>query len=785
MEKTLELLEFNKIIDMLSSKADTPLGRELIEDLRPVSSLRLIEKWQKETSDGCSFLIKTNLDLSDVTDLRIMLARCQKGGVLNPYQLKEIDQNLQAFKKVKKVILQYGQGTLLNMAGGINSFPELEERLQVIDYNGELLDKASPELYQIRREINNARVKIQKELDRLLKSPVFTKYLQEGIITQRNDRYVVPVKAAYKGQVSGVIHDQSSSGATYFIEPMSVVEVNNKLNRLLVQEKKEIDRILAQLSAAVSWESEAIIDTLNIIAEIDFILAKSRLSINMKANEPLLNDKGYFRIVNGKHPLLKGKVVPISVELGKKCHTMVITGPNTGGKTVTLKTVGLVSLMAQAGLHVPAGSGTETCIFDKVFADIGDEQNIEQSLSTFSGHMKNIIDIFRSLSDNSLVLLDEIGAGTDPTEGAALAMSILEHLHSTEARTIATTHFSSIKSFAYDHEEMENASVEFDPETLQPTYRIQQGIAGSSNAFEIAARLGLQGPIIERAKMYMGEEQLKLKRLMENLEESQRKIDSHEKSMHEDKDKIEDMKRRLEKESLKVEERRKEALQKAREEALLIVNQAQRKAESMIKELEKAVREKEKSKSYQIYHNLKDTINNDKKELIEEIEQLEPETSISQQELEEGQTVFIKSLKQKGTVLDFTESGEVNVQAGVMKISTECNDLARVSENSLEKHTDRERGSVSGLSLQKSRHIKTELNLIGETLQEALEKVDKYFDDCYLSGLNTVNIIHGKGTGALRKGLHDYLALHSQVKSFRLGEQNEGGAGVTIVNLKD
>ncbi len=782
MEKTLELLEFNKILDMLSSKADTPLGRELIEDLRPVSSLRLIEKWQKETSDGCNFLIKTNLDLSDVTDLRVILARCQKGGILNSCQLKEINQNLLAFRKIKKVFLQYGRGALLSMTRGINNFQDLEGHLKVIDDNGELLDKASPVLYQIRRETKNIRGRIQRELDRILKSPVFTKYLQEGIVTQRNDRYVVPVKAEYKAQVSGIIHDQSSSGATFFIEPMPVVEANNKLNHLLAQEKKEIDRILAELSSAVAQEADIIIDTLNIIAEIDFILAKSRLSMDMKGNEPLLNDKGYFRIVKGKHPLLKGKVVPISVELGKKCHTMVITGPNTGGKTVTLKTVGLIALMAQAGLHVPAGSGTETCVFDKVFADIGDEQNIEQSLSTFSGHMKNIIDIFRNLSDNSLVLLDEIGAGTDPTEGAALAMSILEHLHSTNARTIATTHFSSIKSFAYDHEEMENASVEFDPETLQPTFRVQQGIAGSSNAFEIAARLGLKGHIIEKAKMYMGEEQLKLKRLMENLEESQRKIDLHQKSMNEDKDKIEDMKRELEEESLRVEEKRKEALQKAREEALLIVNQAQRKAERMIKELEKSTRENETKKSYQLYQNLKNTLKNDKEDLIEEIEQLEPDTTISQQELKKGQTVFIKSLKQKGKILDFTESGEVNVQAGVMKISTGCTDLAKVSESSLEKPMERE--NVSGLSLQKSRHIKAELNLRGDTLQEAIEKADKYLDDCYLAGLNTVYIIHGKGTGALRKGLHDYLSDHSQVNSFKISEHYEGGAGVTIVTLK-
>ncbi|PKM78969.1 MAG: hypothetical protein CVU88_08225 [Firmicutes bacterium HGW-Firmicutes-13] len=502
----------------------------------------------------------------------------------------------------------------------------------------------------------------------------------------------------------------------------------------------------------------------------------------MEANEPLINEKGYLRIINGRHPLLKGKVVPICLELGKNYYAMVITGPNTGGKTVTLKTVGLLSLMAQAGLHVPAEAGTQICVFDRVFADIGDEQNLEQSLSTFSGHMKNIIEIFSQVTGKSLVLLDELGAGTDPTEGAALAMSILERLHYVKARTIATTHFSSLKSFAYDHEEIENASVEFDSETLQPTYRLLQGVAGSSNAFEIAGRLGLDQDIINRANMFLGEEQLKLKRLMENLEESQRKIYLHQQSIEEDKDKIEMLKQTLEEETLILEEKKGEILQKAREEALLIVNQSRRKIERMIKEIEKTAREKELKERKRLYHDAKITLNGMKENLITQMDEMDINANLCQDDLALGQTVFIKSLKQKGKVLDFSETGEVNLQVGVMKISTDFSDLVKVTDLS---HSEQKlkRSTSSRLTFQKSQDIKSELDLRGDTLQEAIEKVDKYLDDAYLVGLNTVYLIHGKGTGVLRKGLHEYLAAHKQVKSYKLSGYNEGGSGVTIINL--
>ncbi|RQD77254.1 MAG: endonuclease MutS2 [Candidatus Syntrophonatronum acetioxidans] len=783
MEKTFELLEFNKINQMLRGRCDTHMGRELAEDLKTVSNLKMVQKWQKETSDGCAFLLKTNLDLSGVVDLRPYLARSRRGGILTSYQLREAGETFSAFRTVRKVLLDDSQGELLTLGKAVKTFSNLEEKLlKTINEKGEVVDKASDSLRKIRSDMRRVRNQIQRELDRITKNASINKYLQENLVTQRNNRYVVPVKAECKGYVSGIVHDQSSSGATVFVEPMAVVEANNKLGTLQSEEKKEVEKILRDLSATLSQSSEEIWETLNTVAEIDFVLSKGRLSLDMEANEPLLNDESYFRIIQGRHPLLKGEVVPISVELGQRCHTMVITGPNTGGKTVTLKTIGLLSLMAMAGLHVPAEAGTETCIFDGIFADIGDEQNIEQSLSTFSGHMKNIINILNKASTRSLVLLDELGAGTDPTEGAALGMSILEHLHSLRARTIATTHYSSLKHFAYDHEEMENASVEFDPKTLQPTYRLLQGVAGSSNAFEIAFRLGLEGDIIERAKAYMGEEQLKLKRLMENLEESQRKIHQHQKSMEEDREDIDRLKKKLEEEAAELEKKKKDILQKAREEALTIVNQSKRRAERVIREVEKAAREKDEKVRHHLHHRAREDLKEEREVLLEEIEDFDTTTHLSPEELKKGQTVYIKSLKLKGTVLDFTESGEVSVQAGVMKISTSYSDLVKGSEGS-GREEKRERSTSSGLSLSKSRDIQSQLDLRGDTLAEAIDKVDKYLDDSYLAGLSRVDLIHGKGSGALRKGLHDYLSTHSQVKSFRLGTHEEGGAGVTVVTL--
>ena len=784
MEKNLELMEFDKIIEMLSSKCDTVLGRELAEDLRPVSDIDRLERWQKETTEGCSLLEKVNIRLSGVTDIRSYLVRCQRGGALNSRQLREIAENLTVFNRIKKQFQEFSPGILLSMANDIRDFAGLEKLLlRSINQEGEVTDDASIELSSIRRQIKIAQGRIQRELEKLLRSTVTSKYLQENIVTQRNDRYVVPVKIEHKAQVAGIVHDQSSSGATLFIEPMAVVEANNQLNQLRSSEQKEVERILFSLSVQVSQEAESIEESLSIIAEIDFILSKARLSLGMNADEPLLNDRGYLRLVNARHPLLKGEVVPISLDLGDKHLTMVMTGPNTGGKTVALKTVGLLALMTQAGLHVPAEAGTVMPVYDRVLVDIGDEQNIEQSLSTFSGHMKNIIEILKQATGNSLVLLDELGAGTDPAEGAALAMGILEQLHSIKAQTIATTHYSSLKSFAYDHEEMENASVEFDSLTLQPTYRVLQGVAGSSNAFEVASRLGLEEEVIQRARMFLGEEQLKLRKLMENLEESQRKIHQNQRSMDEERERVIYLKRQLEEETARLEERKRETIQKAREEALQIVNQAKRKTERMIKELEKASRERDPNKRHGAYHGLKQELKDSQNQLMDEMDSMEPEGELTRENLKVGDLVFIKSMKQKGKVLEVNDNQEVLLQVGIMKISTDLSDLKGVLDKTQTPQT-LERSATSGLLFQKSMEIKAELDLRGCTLQEAEERVDKYIDDACLAGLGTLFLIHGKGTGVLRKGLHEFLASHHQVKSFKLGEYGEGDSGVTVVSLK-
>lgn len=784
MEKYLELMEFDKIIKMLFSKCDTVLGRELAEDLRPISDINRLEKWQNETTEGCSLLEKVNIRLSGVTDIRSLLVRCQRGGALNSRQLREIADNLTVSKRIKKQVQEYGTGILLSMAKDIGDFTALEKLLhRSINEEGEVTDDASIELSSIRRQIKIAQGRIQRELEKFLRGTTTSKYLQEHIVTQRNNRYVVPVKIEYKAQVAGIVHDQSASGATLFIEPMAVVEANNQLNQLRSSELKEVERILFSLSVQVSQEAESIGEMLNIVAEIDFIVSKARLSLEMNANEPLLNNRGNLRMVNARHPLLKGEVVPISLDLGDKHHTMVMTGPNTGGKTVALKTVGLLALMTQAGLHVPADAGTIMPVFDRVLVDIGDEQNIEQSLSTFSGHMKNIIEILKQATGSSLVLLDELGAGTDPAEGAALAMGILEQLHSIKVRTIATTHYSSLKSFAYDHEEMENASVEFDSLTLQPTFRVLQGVAGSSNAFEVAARLGLEEDVIERARRFLGEEQLKLRKLMENLEESQRKIHQNQRSMDEERERIILLKRQLEEEASRLEERKRETIQKAREEALQIVNQAKRKTERMIKELERSARERDPKKRHGAYHGIKQEFRDSQDQLVEGMDIMEPEGELTRENLKVGDLVFIKSMKQKGKVLEVSDNQDVLLQVGILRLSTDLSDLKGVSEKSQTPQT-LERSVTSGLLFQKSMEIKTELDVRGSTLQEAIERVDKYIDDACLAGLGTIYLIHGKGTGALRKGLHEFLASHNQVRSFKLGEYGEGDSGVTIVSLK-
>ncbi|UNC92640.1 endonuclease MutS2 [Candidatus Contubernalis alkaliaceticus] len=785
MEKNLQIMEFDKILAMLSSKCDTILGKELAEDLRPVSDLSIVERWQKETTEGCSLLGQISIRLSGVTDIRSSLVRSQRGGTLNARQLREIADNLTACKRIKKQIQEYGTGSILSMTKVIEDFSSLEALLvRSINEEGEVTDAASVELAFVRRQKKISQVRIQRELEKFLRSSITSKYLQENIVTQRNDRYVVPVKIENKAQVPGIVHDQSASGATLFIEPMAVVEANNQLNQLRSSELKEIERILVSLSVQVSHWVESIREVLNIIAELDFILSKARLSLEMDANEPLLNENGYFRMVNARHPLLKVEVVPISLDLGDRHRTMVMTGPNTGGKTVALKTVGLLVLMTQAGLHVPAEAGTIIAVFDSVLADIGDEQNIEQSLSTFSGHMKNIVEILRKASANSIVLLDELGAGTDPAEGAALAMGILEQLHMLKVRTIATTHYSSLKSFAYDHQEMENASVEFDSLTLQPTFRVLQGVAGSSNAFEVASRLGLEEEVIEKAKMFLGDEQLKLKKLMENLEESQRKIHQNQRSMEEERNEIIRLKRQLEQDSLFLEQRKKEIIQKAREEALLIVNQAKRKTESMIKEMGKVSREQDWKKRNEVFQRLKEEFKNSQKQLIDEMDSMERQCQVPLENLDIGDLVFIKSMKQKGRVLELNEdSQEVVVQVGIMKICTDFSDLKGVHDKSQLPQT-LESSAAPGLLFQKTMEIKTELDLRGTTLQEAVELVDKYFDDACLAGLGKVYLIHGKGTGALRKGLHEYLVSHNQVESFKLSEYGEGGSGVTVVSLR-
>jgi len=587
----------------------------------------------------------------------------------------------------------------------------------------------------------------------------------------------VPIKKEFKGNFPGLIHDESASGATLFVEPISIVNLNNKLKELKIKEKREIKKILKNLTEEVNQQKDILWLNIDTMAQLDFIFAKARYSLDIEGTQPIIGKKGYINLKKARHPLLKGKVVPIDVHLGKDFNTLVITGPNTGGKTVALKTVGLLTLMAQSGLHVPAKWGTEISVFEKVFADIGDEQSIEQSLSTFSSHMTNIIKILKQVNENSLVLLDELGAGTDPAEGAALAISILIYLHQKGVKTVATTHYSELKAFAHSNEGVENASVEFDVETLQPTYNLLIGIPGRSNAFEIAYRLGLPGDLIDNARNFMNRDELKIEELLQdiyqNRKQAKREKEEVEKLSEEIKRLKEDYYRQLD----RLKNRKEEIIKDAKREALEIVEKAKEEAQKIIDQLRKVNKEdNDKNRKIEAARMKLDSKINQLKDSL--IEPLIKNADKPADNLKPGDAVFIESLNQKGYVTQGPEGEEVQVQVRIMKINVPVTSLRKIEEDKAE-----EKKSANKIALKKSKTVSLEIDVRGAVLDDALKKVDKYIDDAYLAGLKQVSIIHGKGTGTLRKGIQDFLKNNSLVKSFRDGRYEEGGDGVTVVTL--
>lgn len=796
-DKALKTLEYNKIIEQLLGYAHSPMGKEQVEALLPSDDIGEVRKRQKETADGVKLSFKRGrIPLGGLKDIRVGMKRAEIGAVLSSVELLHMADVLRCAKRVKDYSTDDRKEevypALDEIFARVMTFPHIEREInKCIIGPDEYADDATRELASIRREIKGSNARVREQLNSIIHSPRYQSMLQDPVITIRQDRYCVPVKAEYRSNVPGIIHDQSSTGATLFIEPMSVVEIGNKIRQLELKEQAEIEKILTTLTELVEADLIEIKVTLEALSLLDFIFAKAEFAIANRAVEPSLNTKGYINLKKARHPLLDPKeVVPIDVYLGDKFTTLLVTGPNTGGKTVTLKTLGLLTMMAQAGLHIPAADGSEIAVFDEVFADIGDEQSIEQSLSTFSSHMTNIVRILDNVTLNSLVLFDELGAGTDPVEGAALAMSILEHLRKQGIRVAATTHYSELKLYALSTQGVENASCEFDVKSLSPTYRLLIGIPGKSNAFEISSKLGLPGFLISDAKLFLEKENIKMEDIIIDLEESKKTAHRERQAAARYRQEAIELKEKMETQKNKLEIQKEKILASAREEAKKILDDAKEETDRIVKELKVAAREA------QIVINERD-IEGARGQLREKIKSheesarkaMEPRASLRKpvKNLKVGEEVLVVTFGQTGIVQKVPDhSGNTIVQLGIMQMKVHISNLQRVEEPKEPKRKKTRKTKAGGVShhVSKSLHISTEIDIRGQLADEAVQNVEKYLDDAFLSGLQTVTVIHGKGTGALRAAVQQMLKRNPHVVSYRLGKYGEGEAGVTVVELK-
>ncbi len=786
-ERTLRVLEFTRIREMLAEGALTEAGADKCKALEPADDLASARALQEETEEAAVILQYTGgHPMTAFPDIRPALAICEKGGSLSAGMLLNVAELLRASRAARDALVTDRENTpvLKAKAEGLFTARNIEKDItDAIISEDEIADRASSELMNIRRHLRGAQDRIRDKLNQMIRSAAMQKALQDPIITVRNNRYVLPVKAEYRSMVPGLVHDQSSSGATLFIEPMAAVEMGNELKQWELKEQQEIERILAALSAEVAPYADSMLETEELLAELDFIFAKGLLSRRFVCVSPKLNDEGRLKIIRGRHPLIDPeKVVPSTIWLGDTGEggftTLVVTGPNTGGKTVTLKTVGLFTLMAQAGLQVPADLGTELAVFEQVFADIGDEQSIEQSLSTFSGHMTNIVEIMHEVTPRDLVLFDELGAGTDPTEGAALAQSILTRLLHIGVRTLATTHYSELKAFALTTKGVENASVEFDVETLRPTYRLSIGVPGKSNAFEISRRLGLPENLIDAARKLLSGNAIRFEDIIANAE-YHRQVAEKERQLAEEANR-ETIRLRNEAEQLRreMEQKREQALRKAREDAKHIVDQARRESESVIAELKKM--KKNAAAGDASVNDLRRKLDKESDALAEGLGQKAYDDSEAPKTVKAGDQVKILTLGAEGTVLaPPDEKGEVRLQAGMMKFTAPLAQLRLIRQAPAKEKT-----TVKAKTGMMTRTVKSECDVRGMNLEEALDAVSLYLDEAVLAGLNEVYIIHGKGTGVLRAGIQQDLRKNRHVKSFRRGMYGEGEDGVTVVTLK-
>lgn len=789
-EKALRTLEYNKIIDKLCSLAGTSFGRELCAGLLPSSDLNLIRKLQKETSDALSRnLRRGSVSFSGIHDIRPSIMRLKVGSALNAAELLHISSDLDATLRLKayggytgKDGEEQTEDSLTEYFANLEPLTPLNNEIKrCIVSEEEIADDASPSLKSVRRTIRITNDKIHSELSSILNSS--RTMLQDNIITMRNGRYCLPVRSEFKGQFQGMIHDQSSSGSTIFVEPMAIVRLNNELKELSIKEQEEIEKILADLSNMAAEYAESLEYNFRTLSELDFIFARASLSKQMKGSEPIFNQKGIMNIKKGRHPLIDPKkVVPIDIMLGKDFTMLIITGPNTGGKTVSLKTVGLLTLMGQAGLHIPAFDNSELAVFEEVYADIGDEQSIEQSLSTFSSHMTNIVKILDKADEKSLVLFDELGAGTDPTEGAALAMSILSSLHRRKIRTMATTHYSELKIYALSTEGVTNASCEFNVETLRPTYRLLIGIPGKSNAFAISSKLGLPDYIIEDAKDRIGTKDKSFEDVISDLESSRVTIEREQEEVARYKAEIEQLKKSLAKKNESLDASRDRLLNEAKEKAASILNEAKEYADQSIRRYNKWLQEGGNIKDMEAERNSLRERLSDSEALA--MKKQKKQNKAAPKELKVGDSVHVISLGLNGTVSTLPNAkGDLFVQMGILRSQVNVKDIEPVDEEVIS--TPSANKTQSGkIKMSKSAFIHPEINLIGKTVDEALSDLDKYLDDAYLAHLPQVTVIHGRGTGALKNAVHAHLKRLKYVKSYRVGGFGEGDHGVTIVEFK-
>lgn len=780
----LRTLEYHKVQAMLASKASSAMGKELADQLMPISEPSEVDARINETEEARRILDEyPNIPLGGIRDIRGIVKRAQLEAILEPDELLAIGSTIYAGRRLKAFFKSLPPEIVLlsGLVEQVTAFPHIESLIEkTISEHGSIRDDASAELMRIRREIRNSQIRVKEKLDSILRSSEYQKLFQDTLVTVRGDRYVIPIKQEYRSSFPGIIHDQSASGATVFIEPIAIVNLNNDIKQLMSAEKAEVERILRMLSNKIAEIATALMINCAALAKIDLACAKAKLSIEMRATKPLINCKGIVELRQARHPLIDADVVvPIDILLGKNFNILIITGPNTGGKTVSLKTLGLFAMMVQAGLYIPAAGESQMPIFNNIYADIGDEQSIEQSLSTFSAHMTNLVKILSRVSGNDLVLIDEIGAGTDPQEGAALAMSILEFLLQINSRVIVTTHYSELKTFAYSRHGIENASVEFDIHTLRPTYRLLLGVPGGSNAFAISRRLGLAGGIIERAQELLSKEHTELETVLNSLEAKKRDYMQMYEQVSLERQRLLSDKENIQLEKRNIHESKSSILAKARDEAALVLRNARREAADIIDELKAQFTVHQAKDRQQAIDKARMRLKNSLIDMQEEEDNVGP---LSKELLKPGTSVYITTLRQKGIVLAVGDD-EVNVQVGILKASVPFTACVITEDSKSDRTKSYKQTSTVSRPLSVARDIARQIDIRGTTVEEAETILDKFIDDAVLSGLTQVIVIHGKGTGALRKGVRAYLKQHRAVRDISIGEVNEGGDGATVVKL--